>query len=829
MAKNFVDDKYTHGLTETEKIRLKYRMYISFSNEKAALALVMEILFNAVDECLNLRSPANSIEIEFNENKDTIRIRDNGRGIPTNLLETILTTLNSGSNIDASDKSSMKISTLGRNGVGTIAYQALAHEVQVTSYRGGTENVLRHLTFQEGEKVEDKTIKCSPDVHGLEVIFTPSKKILGRRTRIVWPMVQKVLYDLQFLLKKNISISSVYIDSKEEVHKEKYKIQDFSSIVTARNTKDVTVSKPVYLVIRDDNIIEEVSGESRKRFISMEIAFIYTESPTPYIDSFCNDNNTIENGDHLDGATEAISRYFQTTIKASMSDKEKEKLDIKWEDVQNGLSIAVHLNSNMEHLFTSQTKLRVVNEDLEKIIKGLTQDALKEYFSTHQDEFKTISNVIKLNARARRESEKVRSTVAKEAMSKWEAFKLKSYDPCINKGKEYKELFIVEGDSAKGTLKDARFPEFQALYAIRGVSLNVFKADTTKIMDNEEFKVLIMKIFGCGIGPNFNLSKFPFDKVIIASDADPDGLNIRSLLLGFFIKLLPELVVDGRVFIAEPPRFRVKDKKNPFVVNKEEYNNRYINASVKEYEIGIRSEYYENPDDEKVKYLKKDELREFLIGTEFYLVSIESDALRYKINEHLMETLYQYFGGLVNSEQMTDEEIFDAIDCNKLIQTVNEKFPELIYSDTEKVIKGSIDGRWQSVEISERLIRRGRELIDIFAQYQIYDIVLRNLKDNNRLYLGLRDALQVLKKFKPDIEHTFKGLGENDADDIRTTVMDPNTRVLIQCTIDNISNDQRMFEILRGSSADEAAARKEMIRAYQRDTSYRELMEQIDT
>lgn len=517
MAK-FVDDKYKHLVSDVEKMRSKFMMYISYSGTLAAKSIVLEILYNSIDECTNPRSPADTIRIEFDEKADRIMISDNGRGIPSDEMETVLMTLNSGSNIDSGAKSSMKISTLGRNGIGTLAFTALSETMEIYSYRGGTENICKHMIYQEGKKVFDEVTPCNPKKHGLVVYSKPSK-ILGKNTKIVWEHIHDELINLQFLNKKKIKMSSSYLNKDGVVVEEKYMTQPFENIISHKNGKSNLISNKMLINITGDDIPEEIGGQTFKRFLNMDIAFAYTSSATPYIDSFCNSNNTIDNGSHLDGAIEGISRFFQAATKHTLTEKEKEKLDIKWDDVKTGLSVVVNLGTNFENMFTSQTKHKVSNADLLKIIKDSTIDSLTKYFDKYPDQLKELTNIIKMNAKIRREGDKVRNAVIKETMTNWSSYKMENFDPCTNKGKSYKEIYIVEGKSAKGLLKQARDPVFQALFAIRGVSANVFKMDTDKILNNVEFRDLI-KVMGCNIGAKFDLSKLQYDKIIIASDAD---------------------------------------------------------------------------------------------------------------------------------------------------------------------------------------------------------------------------------------------------------------------------------------------------------------------
>lgn len=468
MAKQFVDDSFDHLESDIDKIRTRHRQYISYSNELGARSVVDEILNNSLDECRSPRSPGNKIHIEFDERTGFIIVEDNGRGIPTDILEKVFTSLNMGSNINTSKKASLHAETLGQNGTGTLAICGLAEHVEITSNRGGTENKSKTLIFEEGKKIDEYDTKCNSDKHGMYIKYKPSK-VMGKDTRIVWDMVRNELLNLQYLNKKKIHIDSIYTNEKGEEFKESYKIAPFDEILN-RNNKENLISSRVLVTFDTDGVIEELDGENVKRFISMDVAFQYTSSLSPYIDSFSNSNNTVDNGDHLDGAIEALCRFMVSATKNTMSDKEKEKLDIKWDDVRTGLSIAVALRTNFERLYTGQTKHKVVSPEIKKIVINLVMDALAQYFSKNSNQLKELTAIVKMNAKVRREGDKVRTAVVKNQLTNWSSYKMKNYDPCTNKGiKEYKELFIIEGDSAKGSLKQARDPHYQALFAIRGV------------------------------------------------------------------------------------------------------------------------------------------------------------------------------------------------------------------------------------------------------------------------------------------------------------------------------------------------------------------------
>ena len=818
----YVDDKFDHLESDIDKIRLRHRQYISYSNEAGAKSVVDEIFHNADDECKNPRSPGNKISVRFSELDGFIEISDNGRGMPTDIMEKVFTSLNMGSNINTSNKASLKVELLGQNGTGTLAICGLAERVEITSYRGGTENKYKLLVFEEGVKVHEEDGPCDKNKHGLTVRYKPSK-IMGKQTRIIWDSVRSELDNYQYLNNHNIKLSSQYTDKSGTIISEEYKPKRFDEILT-RNDKDKNLSSRFIITFDDDNVNEELDGENVRRFISLDIAFMYTSLLTPYIDSFSNGNNTVDNGDHLDGAIEALCRFLQTSTKNMMSEKERSSLDIKWDDVKTGLSIAVNLRSNFERLYTGQTKHKVVSPEVRKIIVNLAMNALNEYFSKNPSQLKELCSIVKMNAKVRREGDKVRTAVVKNNLTNWSTYKMTHYEPCTRKGvKEYKELFIIEGDSAKGSLKPVRDPEFQALYAIRGVSANVYKMTLDQIVGpkgNREFTDLIT-IMGCNVGPKFDMSKLQFNKIIIASDADIDGLFIRNLLMAFFFKLFPEIIMDGRLFIAEPPLYRVKDKNNPFVINMADYINRYAKKASNKYIVGYK--YGDNG----VEYIDKKEWIKFLTETATYVEDMNQLSEHYKLNGILLEIILREFAlmnvpmdDLVLHPDLYIPYMIKSLNIQKLMDEIGTQFDEIFYDDKWNLVTGNIDMKPQSVEISPSLIRQCRSVIRTISRWgngEDCSIVLKDINTKTEHELSLLGVLRILNKFQPEKEHRFKGLGENDPEDIKTTIMDPNTRTLIRVNISDIENDAKVFQLLRGNSPADAIGRKTMMSEFRID------------
>ena len=290
-----------------------------------------------------------------------------------------------------------------------------------------------------------------------------------------------------------------------------------------------------------------------------------------------------------------------------------------------------------------------------------------------------------------------------------------------------------------------------------------------------------------------------------------DGLFIRSLLMAFFFKLFPEIIEDGRLYIAEPPLYRVDDKKDPFVINKEDYITRYSKSVIKDYRIGYI--YADN----SIDYMKLDDLKEFLKDTSQYVDDIKVIADHYKINERLLEILFEEI-----SIHKTLEIFLKDLNIQNTMNRINKEFPELHYDYNRNLIIGSIDAKMQLIEINQSLLKRSEPFQSIILKYGSNEnrkLVLKSNKDGSEHSFSLLELLKYLKRYQPNILHRFKGLGENDANDIKTTLMDPNTRSLIKVNIGDIQNDMNVFQMLRGNTPQDLEGRRQLMKNLKIDRS----------
>lgn len=297
-----------------------------------------------------------------------------------------------------------------------------------------------------------------------------------------------------------------------------------------------------------------------------------------------------------------------------------------------------------------------------------------------------------------------------------------------------------------------------------------------------------------------------------------DGYFIRSLLMAFFFKMFPEIILDGRLFIAEPPLYRVDDKKNPFVINIPDYIARYVKEASKYYRVA-----YQKGLDPNIVFLGKEQLTDFLGATSTYVDELSMIANHYRIRDRLLEMILEEFAYTgFDGQNMTVSTAISHISIQKMIDRIAIEFPEVYYDDGRHVICGIVDGKLQLVEITETMVEKCIPIISVICKWGPKDgshMILKDIKTSTEHQLSLLGCLKILQKYQPTILHRFKGLGENDEADIRTTIMDPNTRTLIRVNITDIQNDMKTFQLLRGGTPADALGRKLMMEAYKIDKS----------
>ena len=533
-----------------EAVRLRPGMYIGTTDSKGLHHLITEIVDNSVDEAL----AGYCTHIEVNINKDgSCSVRDNGRGIPAEIvekenksgIEVVMTKLHAGGKFGGGGYT---ISG-GLHGVGLSVVNALSDWLEVTVYQHGK---IYWMRCERGLPVTELKVIGETEEEGTMISFYPDASIFVEGIDFDFDIARVRLRELAFL---NKCLRITFTDEREgkERTESYYNEEGIVNFVEQLNKGKETLLPHVIYMCQECN--EQV----------VEIALQYNSGYNEAIYTFANNIKTEEGGVHLDGFKFALTKVindFGTQLKLL---KEEEKLS--GEDVREGLVAVINVKLPNPQ-FEGQTKTKLGNSTMREFVKKVFTDKFSEFLEENPKDAKELINKSVNAQRAREAARKARESFRKTAMDST-ALPGKLAD-CIDTNPMNCEIYLVEGDSAGGTAKQGRDRQYQAILPLRGKILNVEKARIHKILDNEEIKSMFTA-FGCGYGDDFDLSKRRYDRIICMTDADVDGSHIRILLLTFFFRFMKPLIVNGHIYIALPPLYKVtKGKEERYFYSDEE-------------------------------------------------------------------------------------------------------------------------------------------------------------------------------------------------------------------------------------------------------------------
>lgn len=528
-----------------EAVRKRPGMYIGSTGTRGLHHMIWEILDNGIDEHL----AGFCTELHLTLKKDGgVVVEDNGRGVPVDLhpakkiptVRVVYTILHAGGKFNSDV---YKVSG-GLHGVGASVVNALSKKLTVEVRRDGK---IYQDAYENGghpiTELEHGTLpvvgKCAKSNTGTKVTFYPDDSIF-ETVEFKPETIRKKLKEIAYL-NKNLKI--VFKDEhtgEEETYLEEFGIQSYVRYI---NRDAVPLHKDVVY-------IEGKSGD-----IEVEVAFQYTQNYGEQINAYCNRINVADGGTLVTGFKTALTRIMnQYARELNFLKNNEDNFDGK--DIRNGL-VAIVSIKHPDPQFESQTKNKLGNTDAKTAVDEVVNIEAQRYFDKNVEVLKRILENIHKSFKARTASDKARKGVMKQLLDVDTKSKLAA---CSSKKAAECEIYIVEGDSAGGTVKTARNRRTQAVLPLRGKILNVEKAPLEKILMNNEIKTMIAA-FGCGIGENFDISKLRYDKIIILTDADVDGAHISTLLLTFFYRFMPELIYQGKVYRGLPPLYRVSYDK----------------------------------------------------------------------------------------------------------------------------------------------------------------------------------------------------------------------------------------------------------------------------
>ena len=524
-----------------EAVRKRPGMYIGSTGSRGLHHLIWEILDNGIDE--HLGGYCDRIEIELQKDGG-ISITDNGRGVPVDIHPTkhiptarvVYTILHAGGKFGGG---AYKVSG-GLHGVGASVVNALSSKMIVEIKKDGK---IYRDEYRDGGHIitplENGLLpvvgSCRKSDTGTKVLFYPDPTIF-ETVEFKTDIIRKKLKEVAYLNKGLTIVFKDKIAGEELTYYEEFGIKSFATYLTRETNK--LHPEPIY--------IEGKSGD-----IEVEVAFQYTDSYQEQINSYCNRINVVDGGTLVTGFKTALTRVMNQYARELGILKEKDE-NFDGKDIRNGLFAIISIK-HPDPQFEGQTKTKLGNTDAKVAVEDVFTGEVTRYFDKNVEELRSILENSMKSYNARKAGDKARNAVLKQLQDVDFKSKLAA---CSSRKPEECELYIVEGDSAGGTVKTARNRKTQAVLPLRGKILNVEKATLDKILVNNEIKSMIAA-FGCGISDDFDITKLRFDKIIILTDADVDGAHISTLLLTFFYRFMPELILEGKVYRGLPPLYKV--------------------------------------------------------------------------------------------------------------------------------------------------------------------------------------------------------------------------------------------------------------------------------
>jgi len=802
-------DKYDASkidkLEGLEAVRKRPGMYIGDPDEHGLHHTVFEVLDNSIDE--HLAGYCDNISVTIHVD-NSVSIRDNGRGIPVDThpkfkipaVELVLTNLHAGGKFG---QGAYKYSG-GLHGVGAKCVNALAEWFKVEVYRDGK---VHTMEFARGKTTRKLEVIGKSKSTGTLVTYKPDPQIFTITTEFKFNMLSTRLRELAFL---NPGVEITLIDDREDDKSETFFYRDGIEQFVRQlgKNKQLVHAKPIVIANKTDDVF-------------VDVVIQYNDSYNDQILCYANSIPNIDGGAHLTGFRTALTRTINQYAKKNNLLKEKDP-SISGDDVREGLVAIVSVKLPNPR-FNSQTKGKLVNNEIEGVVSKATYDGLMHHLDTNPSVAKKIINKGLTAARAREAARKARETVRKSAMTGG-GLPGKLAD-CSDRDPANTELYIVEGDSAGGSAKQGRDRKFQAILPLRGKLINVEKARLIKVLENKEIRTMITAV-GTGIGNSegegsFDLDKLRYHKIIIMTDADVDGSHIRTLLLTFFYRQMPELVKKGFVYIAQPPLYQIARKKRVrYVQDDNELNNILIELGAEDISLKhLKSR-------KKLNTKQLGEILDLLETLDKYSRSIKRHGGDFGDFIDQRKKTGELPVHLVKIRDGNDEEIHyfhsdrelakfskKNADLN-LFEGVKETQDKAASAKNGNTRRGTHVEMHESKPVQELLSKLSRKGLPV-EHYSAQDKPLFELNEGNgdgRTYplFSVSEILStVIEIGRRGLQiKRFKGLGEMNPKELFETTMDPETRKLLRIDLTDSVEAEEMFTKLMG---EEVAPRRQFI------------------
>jgi DNA gyrase subunit B len=778
-----------------EAVRKRPGMYIGSTGTRGLHHLIYEVMDNSVDEAL--AGEADHIQITIHPD-NSVTVWDNGRGIPVDIMakekrpaaEVVLTVLHAGGKFG--DGGGYKVSG-GLHGVGVSVVNALSERLDLTIWRDGFEWT---QSYERGVPVGDLKKGAKTDQLGTSIKFLPDMEIFEAidydRT-----ILEQRFREMAFLTR---GLRIEFKDERGETFETSFQydggIVDFVKHIHTQGTRDAIHKKVIYL---------SDEGEPGE----LEVAMQWNNSYQENLLSFANNINTHEGGTHLSGFRSALTRTLNAYARQKQLLKEKED-NLQGEDVREGLTAIISVKVP-DPQFEGQTKTKLGNPPVEGFVQQVVNRALGEFLEENPTEARQIIMKAVQASRAREAARKARDLTRRKSALENSTLPGKLAD-CSVRDPSLAELFVVEGDSAGGSAKQGRDRNTQAVLPLRGKIINAEKNRIDKVLGNQEIQALITAI-GTGIREEFDLERARYHKVIVMCDADVDGAHIRTLVLTFLFREMPDLIEAGYVYLAKAPLYKVKAGSQDIYIEKEsELEEVLLRDKLEKMEVSDRA-----GGAFKITHARWQKFVRLLKQYEGWASSLQADwghqAVRFLEVTHLL-----------------DDGATDAEGAAKLLQ---QKSPDGEPYDVEMVSEDPMELVIKAVERKTGSASTHRLRRDMFATGEYrnfvrvhgelkqlagtppFKVTLGKKEDEAESFEDLRRAVLDVARQGVDMQR-FKGLGEMNADQLYTTTMDASRRTLQQVQIEDAAAANEIFSMLMGEKVE---PRRDFIERHAREVT----------
>lgn len=751
------NDEDVMALDPLEAIRKRYDMYIT--STQPVEHMFKEILDNSIDEFLN--GFCDEISITIDTAKNMVTVRDNGRGLPlgTNAklkkptMEVLFTHVHSGAKYN---KDTVKVSA-GKNGVGIKTLTACGEYLHVTSER---DDKVGTMEFSRTKIVQPlKVTKKKTKVSGTTIKFIPDSTLFSEDVLYFNPESIREIINLKCYL--NAGLKIIYtVDTNTETIQYNLGLSDFL------NTE---IKTPLFNM-------ENINFTGTESENTYEFALAYDNSTDEKILSFVNSLPTLR-GTHETGFKRGLTQAFNTYIKDNglLNKKGDKNLQIKGEDIRRGLICIISLK-HIEPLFDSQSKSELTNKDIDGIVKNIVYDNMMKWFDENPVLAKKLAERAVAFARATNNAKEAMKKIVKVSTSGLGLSVTEKFKDCTSEDANVIELIIIEGDSAAGNVEQGRFSEFQCVLPLKGKINNTYKKSQAGVIKSNEINEFLKIMFGTNdiakirqMFANGEIEKvIKAKKIVIMTDADPDGSHICILLLNFFYEHLPELIELGYVYIALSPFYRVNvgtagNVKWRYFMNDYEYNNFVSEIIGKRYKV----------------LNEKFNVKKVMAKSEDFIAEYERIMHKYAVDSEVLNSF-------IRNTEVPD-----------IRKDLIEEFG-LEDSDDIDYYEGLFNNVWHSFSLDEL----NEEISDLCDIYPFQQLILQDKNDNEEFECDIYDGIIEMKKAFKYVRNRIKGLGELDGLELKETALDPEKRTMIQVQANKDETEEELFKILFGPNAD---------------------------